>query len=78
MVGLGYLYIYYFVSQLFLSLERYRHQMLVLLTGGNFSFQLMLGLSLDFTDNEHCRAQLYLFSEKIQLINLSVHYLWKS
>ena len=66
MVGLGYLYIYYFVSQFFLSLERYRHQMIVLLTGGNFSFQLMLGLSLDFTDNEHCSAQLNLFSEKIQ------------
>lgn len=66
MVGLGYLYVYCFVSQFFLSLERYRHQTIVLLTGGNFSFQLMLGLSLDFTDNEHCSAQLYLFSEKIQ------------
>ena len=57
---------YYFVSQFFLSLERYRHQMIVLLTGGNFSFQLMLGLSLDSTDNEHYSAQLFLFSEKIQ------------
>ena len=39
---------------------------------------LMLGLSLDFIDNELYSAQLFLFSEKIQLINLSVHYLWKS
>ena len=52
--------------------------MIVLLTGGNFSFPLMLGLSLEFTDNELYSAQLFLFSEKIQLINLSVHYLWKS
>ena len=43
--------------------------MIVLLTGGNFSFTLMLGLFLDFTDNELYSAQLFLFSEKIQLIN---------
>ena len=33
---------YYFVRQFFLSLERYRHQMIVLLTGGNFPFSSCL------------------------------------
>lgn len=50
-----------------LSLERYRHQIIVLLIGGKFSFHLMLGLSLDFTDYEHYSASIHLFSEKIQL-----------
>ena len=59
---------------MYLTLERYRHQMIILLPGGNFSFQLMLGLFLDFTVYEHCSASLYLCSEKIRLTWVIVIY----